>query len=240
MKDKEFYSRIGKKGIKLRWQRIHSAVKVSPLNKDKASLHAYLCGDGYIAMREESNGTIHYEINFFPDDRAMLKNFQNAFFSCYGIMPSRIRKEGKMFRLRIDNKVVCCDLLKLGNYGKYDWTIPEEIRNKFALAWLSCFFDCEAHINKKGVIQVKSVNHKGLINVRDMLKDLEIDSRLTGPYKYSLGSPYSVLTIGKKEALLRYKEKIGFNHSEKVKKLNSVLNTSPDETMVLCEPGIDR
>jgi len=52
-----------------------------------------------------------------------------------------------------------------------------------------------------------------------------------------IGSPYCVLTVGKKDNLIRDMEKIGFNHSEKVKKLNSVLNICLDETMVLCQPG---
>jgi len=79
MKDRAFYSKIGKRGIKLRWQRIHSSIKVSPLNKDKASLHAYLCGDGYIAMRNDrKTGDVHYDINFYPDDDLMLENFQKS------------------------------------------------------------------------------------------------------------------------------------------------------------------
>jgi len=239
MKNKAFYSKIGKIGIKLRWQRFHSSIKFpNHMTKEKASLHAYLCGDGNISIRKERKAKrVHYEISFFPDDPFMLKNFQNAFLSYYGIMPLNIRKEGKMFRLRIANKVICQDLLRLGKYGKYDWTIPKEILKKFKETWLACFFDCEAHVNKKGVIQVKSVNQKGLENVKTLLESLNINPRLNGPYTPKMGSPYCVLTIAKKEEILRYRDKIGFNHSEKVKKLNSVLSICPDETMVLCQPG---
>jgi hypothetical protein len=203
------------------------------MNKEKASLHAYLCGDGYISMREDKKtNNIHYEICFYPDDNLMLENFQKAFINCYGISPKCLRKYGKMYSLRISNKVICKDLLKLGKYGKYNWTIPREIRNRFKAVWLTCYFDCEAHVNKNGHIQVKSVNQNGLEKVKTLLESLDIHPRLNGPYAQKIGSPYCVLTIAKKEDLLKYKEKVGFNHSEKVKKLNSVLNIRPDGPVI--------
>lgn len=235
MKDRAFYSKIGKRGIKLRWKRVHSAIKFPPqITKEKASLHAYLCGDGTISMREErKTKRVHYEIIFFPDDLLMLENFQKAFSDCYGIMPTNIKKEGKMYRLRINNKVICRDLLKLGKYDAYNWTIPKEIKDNFIIIWLSCFFDCEAYVNiNKRMIQVKSVNSDGLKTVKNMLDKLNISSNLNGLYNQKNGSPYSVLTISKREDIKKYSEKIGFNHSEKVKKLYNLLNTRPDGPMV--------
>lgn len=67
--------------------------------------------------------------------------------------------------------------------------------------------------------------------------ELSIESKLYGPYNQTNGSPYFMLTIGRKEDLRKYADKVGFNHSEKVKKLNSVLNLRPDGTMVMRQPG---
>lgn len=234
MKDKRFYSKIGKKGIKLRWQRFHSTIKTpKSLTPEKASLHAYLCGDGNICIRKDKLGNRkHYEIRFFPDDKLMLENIRACFLRCYGIQFPSIKRIGKMFYARVNNKIVCKDLLELGKYGTHDWNIPKEISKKFAKTWIACYFDCEAHVNKKSrYIQVKSVNQKGLNQVKKMLDNLNIKSSLNGPYNQKIGSSYYVLTITTK-GMENYAKEIGFNNSEKVKRLNSVLNSRPDGPMV--------
>lgn len=232
MKDKLFYSRIGKKGIRLRWKRIHSKTpNPVKMTKEKASLNAYLCGDGNICIREDKNKTKHYEIKFFPDDEVMLKNILFCLSKVYNIQVKNIKKYRKMYYVRFNNKIVCKNLLKLGRYGKYDWTIPSKIKRNFKKEWIKCFFDCEAHVNKKGFIQAKSVNFNGLKDVVSILSSLDIPSCLNGPYTQKRGSSYFVLTINKKNSR-NYLDKIGFNHSEKVKKLYSIVNIRPDGPMV--------
>jgi len=225
MKSKAYFSRIGKKGIKLRWKREHSKINLpKDLTKEKAMLHAYLCGDGYINIRNEKNRkAIHYEISFYPDDKTMLETICNCFLLYAGIKIKNITKKGIMYSARIKNKIVCKDLLKLGNYGTYSWEIPLRIRKNFPREWIRCFFDCEAHVHHKGRIQVKSVNYAGLVTVNKMLRSLKIWSNLLGPYKQKIGKEYFVLDLKKKE-LKKYSKEVGFTHSEKVKKLNFVLN----------------
>ena len=163
----------------------------------------------------------------------MLKNICDCLLICYGIKPKNIKRIGKMYNVRVNNKVICKDLLKLGAYGRYKWDIPLQIRKYFKEVWISCFFDCEAHVNaNQKQIQAKSVNLNGLKRVKNMLNELGICPSLNGPYTQKIGSPYFVLTIGKEEDLKKYSKIIGFNHSEKVKKLNSVLNSRPDGPMV--------
>ncbi|MFH0831492.1 MAG: LAGLIDADG family homing endonuclease [archaeon] len=235
IKNKQFFSKIGRAGVKIRWERFHSKTKIPlSLTKEKASLHAYLCGDGNISIRKErKNKSIHYEIRFFPDNVLMLKNICNCLFRCYGLRPKNIKKIGSMYHVRINNKLVCKDFLKMGKYGTYDWSIPREIIRKFERAWLACFFDCEAHVSKRGAIQVKSVNGKGLKSVKGILSGLGIISALNGPYSQTTGSNYYVLSISAKAALFRYSKEVGFNHSEKIKNLNSILNLRPDGTMAM-------
>ena len=122
IKDTKFYSEIGKKGIKIRWKKFYSNVKIpTKLTKEKAAIHAYLCGDGNICIREEkTNKRKHYEIRFFPDNLRMLKNIDNCLLKCYGVPLKNIKRIGKMYSARLVNKKVCIDLLQLGKYGTYN------------------------------------------------------------------------------------------------------------------------
>ncbi len=225
MKSKKYFSRIGKRGIRLRWKREHAKIILpKELTKEKAMLHAYLCGDGYINIRsEKSRKATHYELAFYPDNRAMLKTILDCFIIYGGVKITNITKEGIMYSARIKNKVICKDLLKLGKYGTYSWEVPLKIRKNFPREWIRGFFDCEAYVHKEGRIQVKSVNPNGLITIKKMLRSLDIMSQVLGPYKQKIGNEYFVLEI-KRRYLGKYSKEVGFTHSEKVKKLNFVLD----------------
>ena len=226
VKDSDFYRRISKIGLKKRWNKEHSKVRINnKLSKEKIAINAYLCGDGYIKVRKDRNSVIHHEIGIFPDDLDLAKRIVRLFQKEFKIKP-KIRKDGGCFRIRVANKPACLHLLSLGKYKSKNWSIPKDLDKSLLKEWIKCFFDCEAYVNTSSkIIQVKSINHKGLKSIKEMLKVLGIDSRLYGPYKPKLErhSSYSMINIPQEE-LTKYKKLIKFYHKEKVKKLNSILN----------------
>ncbi len=224
IKDKKFYSEIGRKGVLERWKKIHSKIRINPnLSLDKIRINAYLCGDGNINIRKEKN-SCHYEIRFFPDNIDIAYYYCECFFNEFGIKPS-IRKQNNYFRVEIKNKPVCLSLLSLSKYSGLNWNMPDMNSNQ-KIEWIKCFFDCEAYVNQtENTIQVKSINSKGLFNINNNLKNLGIKSKIYGPYKqYSKNqNDYYVLNIAGKDNILRYQKLINFNHPDKKCALNKLV-----------------
>jgi hypothetical protein len=128
------------------------------------------------------------------------------------------------YLVRISNKPVCLDLLSLGKYGKLEWTVPQGLSSMLLKEWIKCFFDCEAHINKsRNHIQVKSVNGKGLNQIKEILCEQDILGRVYGPYANGPGhNPYFMLSIYLLSEVIKYRDTIGFYHSKKNKILQSL------------------
>jgi len=227
-KNKEFYKRISQIGLKKRWEKEHSKVKLTDgWTKEKAAINAYLCGDGYIAVRKDVNNNVHSEIQIILDNLELCKRVVSLFNTEFNIFPKiRKRKNENCYSVRAENKPVCLHLLSLGKYKSENWNVPNGLNREQLKEWIKCFFDCEAYVNTSSkIIQVKSINHDGLKSIKEVLKGLEINSVLYGPYKpkSEKHSAYSMINIPRKE-LANYNEIIGFYHKEKIKKLNSVIN----------------
>jgi len=225
--DSKFYRRISKIGLKNRWKKEHAKVKINPrLSKEKIAINAYLCGDGWIKIRKEKNrkNAIHYEIRIFQKNLELAKRIVRLFKKEFNITPTI--KEGKgCFYVQIKNKPVCLNLISLGNYGGLEWNIPKNLNKEFLIEWIKCFFDCEAYVNHVSrTIQVKSINHDGLVNIQKALEVLGINSRVYGPYKQKSKkhNDYSMLTILKNE-VIKYKNLINFYHPDRRKKLNNIV-----------------
>lgn len=224
-----FYKRFSRLGLEARWKREHSKVRISKgISKEKISINAYLCGDGWIKVRRENRkeNAIHYEIKIALDSLNLSKKVVSLFLKEYKIKPIIRHREG-YYEIEIKNKPACLDLLKLGKYDSLNWNIPKNLSPILIKEWIKCFFDCEAYVSMhEKNIQVKSVNRNGLISIRKELAKLGIFSKVYGPYrqKKEIHNDYSVLVLSRRDGnLKKYESLISFNHPNKKKRLNTIL-----------------
>ena len=225
----KFYKRFSQLGLESRWKKQHSKVRISPiLSKEKISINAYLCGDGWIKMRKENKKkkAVHYEIKIAMDNWLLSKKIVSLFVDEYNIKPVIKQREG-YYEISIKNKPACLDLLKLGNYNSLKWCMPKNLQIDLIKEWIKCFFDCEAYVSSYNKnIQVKSINRNGLVSIMNELAKLRIVSKVYGPYKQKKKwhSDYSVLILPKKDGnLKKYESLISFNHPNKKHKLIEIL-----------------
>ena len=227
--DSKFYRRISKIGLKNRWEKEHSKVKINKkLTKELVSIQAYLAGDGWISIRKDNRGYSHYEIKVFPDDKMLANTIVKLFQKEFGIEP-KIIPYPNYFRVEIQNKPICLYLLSLANYGTHNWKIPKRLNNYLLKEWLKSFYDCESNVDLKGRrIALKSVNFRGLLDIEKKLEQLKIRSKRYGPYqpKNKNHSDYGILIITGKD-LKTYQRLINFNHPVKKVKLEQLCAAIP-------------
>ena len=228
-----FYKRFSKLGLEARWKKQHSKVRISKvISKEKTSISAYLCGDGWIKARKENYNkkAVHYDIKIALDNLQLSKEVVSLFSKEYNIKP-KIKQRGGYYEISIKNKPACLDLLKLGKYNSLEWEIPKGLSLNLKKYWIRCFFDCEAYVSSHSKnIQVKSINGKGLSSSKKELELFKINSKLYGPYKQKSSninnnhSDYYVLVISKKNGnLTKYESLISFNHPNKKYRLKKLL-----------------
>jgi len=232
-------SKKGKNAIKERWIEYEKKLQKEIINKKRlpdywlhlARICGFLAGDGSVYINKGGKNSYHYNICFFPDHISLVKTFVKSFNFLYPLTP-RIKKIKKYYRLRLKSKLIYRNLTSFSNFGVLKWNIPLAILKTKELKkeWLRAFFDCEGCVGKRA-IQVQSVNKKGLYSVQRLLRELDINSKM---YIYQRKNKkwninYILMILGK-ENIKKYIQLIGFNHSEKLKKL---INLCPDGTTVL-------
>ena len=204
----------------------------------KSKLCGYLAGDGclYIHKERARPHLASKKIAFYPDHIDLAEDFVKTFYIVYGVKPY-IKRNKNYFRVDICNKLAYLDLTSITNFGTLTWEVPFKLFKKIVgkREWIRAFFDCEAYVGKN-VIQVQSVNKKGLEQVRKLLEEFDIPSKI---YSYerrqkNWNTNY-ILCIMKKKYRLNYLNKIGFLHPKKMQNLRRYLNagvaqfgTAPD------------
>ncbi len=223
---RSFFKKISKLGLKKRWEKEHSKVKISKnISPEKAAIHAYLCGDGYIKINIDKNNYPNYNIRVYPDNERLARLIGDLFKKEFNISPS-IKKLGSYFAVQIKNKPVCINLLSLGTYGTRNWKIPRTFNKCLLREWLKCFFDCESNVDLNNrTIALKSVNYNGLLDIQNKLELFKINSKVYGPYqpKNEKHSKYGILIISGAD-ICKYKRLINFNHPAKKKKLEQLIH----------------
>lgn len=224
-------SERNKQNIKVRWEKIHQKdidyIKQNKFLELKSRICGFIAGDGNILV---SNGTTctHNTLRFFPDHISMVNAFEEAMIKLYNRKP-KIKDKGTYFWVTLDSKPIVHDLLKIGKFGKLKWAIPKLVFKSYKnkIEWLRSFFDCEAHIHKD-YIRIQSVNKNGLEQVKSLLKEIGINSKIYIyiPKNKNYNINY-ILSIHKKEDKKKYLDLIGFNHTIKLKKLKDTLNSTP-------------
>ena len=89
--------------------------------------------------------------------------------------------------------------------------------------WLRAFFDCEAYVGKR-VIQLQSVNNRGINQIKDLLNEFKIESKIYGyERKHEKWNKNYILCVMKKASRERFLKEIGFTHARKLEKLRDYL-----------------
>ena len=128
----------------------------------------------------------------------------------------------KHHKIRIASVKWILDLLELRCKGSYTWFVPTFIVNsnkRIIAAWLRAFFDDEGTVSKQETIRIKSMNRNGLSQVRNLLLKFNIKTSLTGP---NCDNSYYLHVYKRFNHM--YHRHIGFNHLEKQRKLNRIIN----------------
>lgn len=230
-------SEYGKKGATTRWikeekryklhfDKISQTLKYKIL---KARLLGFLAGDGGVYIRKDKGNKVRSDVEFHPDNIDMVKSYIKAFEYLYLKRPS-VKKFENRYIVRASCKSACIDLLKTTSLGTENWKIPLDflISKKLKIEWLRAFFDCEAYVGK-GKICLQVINKKGIHDVKKLLEEFGIESRI---YKYERKNlnwkTNYLLFINKKESRKIFLNKIGFNHSLKLGKLEKQFASVPE------------
>ncbi len=224
------FSIRNKQNVESRWRKVHEKERAYIRdNKEKtkhfrARICGFLAGDGNLLIAGKNNKH-HNTVRFFPDHHSLIKPYIEATLKVYNKKPKIIKKKN-YYCLNIDSKPMVEDILSTTTLGTSTWSIPKSLKsNNEKIEWLRAFFDAEAYVHQK-YIRVQSVNGEGLKEVKELLGDLNIYSKI---YEYmpkqKNHKKVYMLTIIRKKDKLHYKSLIGFNHTTKLKKLNFTLQT---------------
>lgn len=192
-------------------------MEISPV---LASIHAYLCADGYVTKNLPSQKHKYYVIALRNTNDILLKDFQEKFERVFKIKPRLI--EGQ--RSIINSKLIYLKITKeFGSFYSWKWRMPK-MKEKPLRAWLRSYFDCEGWVTCKShqnrMIGADCVNEKGIKQIKIALKKLGIKAKVK---KRNTRNIFSLFIFGK-ENLKRFNKKIGFLHPLKKERLEKVMN----------------
>jgi hypothetical protein len=189
-------------------------------NEDLATIHAYLCADGYVIKNPPQQKNKYYYIGFRNTNLTLLKDFQRRFQKYFGVKPRLLPGE----RCVVQRKEIYEELIQsfISFYSR-EWKMPK-LNEELDKVWLRAFFDCEGWVfckrHQNRGIGLDSINEKGLKQVKSSLQKLQINSKMKKRNDRDIFS----LNIFGKNNLIKFKEKIGFLHLSKKEKLDKALN----------------
>lgn len=189
-------------------------------DKNLATVHAYLCADGYVIKNPESQKHRYYRIGFRNTNLVLLKDFQKCFYNYFKIKP--ILKEGE--RCDKSSKEIHKKLIEeFGSFYSREWKMPK-LNNNLSRVWLRAFFDCEGWVfckkHQNRHIGLESVNKEGLKDIKESLSKFGIRSL----FKEKSDRRIYRIDIYGKENIQRFKKEISFLHPKKAKKLDETIN----------------
>ena len=186
-------------------------------DKNLAAIHAYLCGDGYVIRNPTTQDHKYYHIGLRNTNAVLLKDFQQKFKAVFNVEPRIV--EGRSI---IQNKEIYQFLTNDFSYYSYEWSFPQ-LSLENTKAWLRAFFDCEGWVEnqpaKSRLIGLECCNEQGILQVKDALHKLGINSQLVK----KKGRTIWRLTICEKENMKQFQASINFLHPEKKQKLKEAI-----------------
>jgi len=190
-------------------------------NQDLASIHAYLCADGYVIRNPITQKHKYYYVGLRNTNIILLKDFQNKFKQVFALMPI-ITNDG---RCKIQNKNIFFQLTKDFSYYSDEWSLPKLSLEKLK-CWLRSYYDCDGWVevqkSKSRVIGLESVNENGLEQIKNSL--LRFGIKASEVKKRKNRNIYCINICGK-DNIIKFKENIDFLHPNKNKKLLEAINS---------------
>jgi len=189
------------------------------LDENLATIHAYLCADGYVIKNPKNSKYKYFHIGFRNTHLTLLKDFQDKFKKVFEIKPHLI--EGQ--RCRIGSKEIYERLTKkFGSFYSWEWRMPK-LNIELSKIWLRSYFDCEGWVtcqtHQNRMIGADCVNKIGIYQIKEALEKIKIKSKLK---KRNTRNIFSLQIYGK-ENLVKFKENINFLHPAKNEKLNQII-----------------
>lgn len=130
-----------------------------------------------------------------------------------------VHNQDHFYSVKLSNKVIVEHLLNYGSFKSTKWNVPMFNSNDEKIEFLRAFYDSEAYVSKY-TIRIESVNETGLLQIKHLLHQFGIDSRI---YQYKRKNPNwntnYILSINNRENRVKFLRCIGFYHSRKQKKL---------------------
>jgi len=205
------------------------------LDENLASIHSYLCADGYVIRNPPKQKQKYYRIGLRNTNLILLKDFQDRFEKVFGIKPRLVVGQ----RCEIGSKEIYELLTKeFGSFYSREWKMPK-LNDKLLCYWLRSFFDCEGWVyiqsHKNRQIGLDCVNEFGINQIIRALNKLGI--KTTKQVKKN-GSIFRILILGK-ENISQFREKIRFLHPEKSNKLDLAIKDYVDYIWNFPENEID-
>ena len=184
--------------------------------KDFATIHAYLCSDGYVVRNLPHQKHKYYRIGLRNQNLVLLTDFQQAFKREFSAVP-KIRP-GQ--RSELCSKKLYFQLTEKESFYCHEWNMPE-LSKKNMCAWIRACFDCEAWVElqhaKNRSIRIELSHLPGLCQVKDALLKLGIPTSKIRKKKDKEGYEFSIFG---KENLIKYRKMIGFIHPDKKRRLD--------------------
>lgn len=206
--DKQYKVKISVNSVKMKF------------DTNLASIHAYLCSDGYVIKNPKTQKHKYYYIGLRNTNKTLLKDFQTKFKEVFNIEPI-ITNEG---RCKAQNKAIYYFLTKDFSYYSYEWSLPK-LSKKNLKYWLRAFFDCEAWVENQPrisrLIGLDCCNEQGLLSIQKALKRFNIDSQIKKRKNRTIWR----LTICGYENIKKFRKEINFLHPDKNLKLKNALNS---------------
>jgi DNA-binding transcriptional regulator WhiA len=204
------------------------------ISSTKAEILGLICSDGnyrkykttFKEFDKRRNKTyIRHQrkriIEFANTDKYLLKHFIELLKNEYDYGPNITISNKNVFRVCITKNFVIDDLLKDAKFGTLNWIVPNDVLfsvKKVQSAFLRGFFDGDGSVDfadkKIPRIRITSQNLNGLMQLKKILNNLEINANINGPYKYvTRNSIYELLL--ETRSVIRFIKLIKSNHSKK-------------------------
>lgn len=188
-------------------------------DENLATIHAYLCADGYVIKNPETQRHKYYRIGFRNTNSRLLKDFQERFKKVFRIKVRLMERQ----RCEIGSKEIYEKLIKsFESFYSNEWKMPSLNKN-LSKRWLKAFFDCESWVfckhHQNRHIGLDSINKEGLNQINKTLNNLGIKTIKKENKKRGM---FRIFIYGK-ENLELFSKEISFLHPEKLKKLDSAL-----------------
>ncbi len=190
-------------------------------NEDLASIHAYLCADGYVIRNPETQKQKYYHIGLRNTNMVLLKDFQKKFLRIFGVRPI-IVKDG---RCKVQSKEIYYILTKKFSYYSAKWSIPD-LDDKCLARWLRSYFDCDGWVEvqkaKCRVIGLESINEVGL---KEIQKALDDRFSIKSTVNRRKGRNIFFMAICGLDDIKKFRDNIGFLHPKKKKKIEEAIKS---------------